>query len=322
MNNNNKKALVLILAVSLGAIPIRSVNSATWHVGNGDAAALKQTLSSAQGGDTIIVGPGTYNTAGGFWISKPLHLISEMGPSATIIANHGFCVGVGGPCYGSCGFYVAGFSGNFTIRGFTFQNHSDTGDVPGLFGQGINVVQVSGTILNNVFAHNEDGVDVSESPHVLIENNLFRDNRGTGVSVINADSVEIRFNTFAYNFANIRLSGSTILNVALDNNILALASWRCFCISEDFATVLLSCNDIWGNAQHDCPGSTAGLIDAGGNISLDPLFCAGYYLHQDSPCLGANTPALCNGEHMGCYPVPCEVAVEKQTWGKIKSIFK
>jgi Right handed beta helix region len=320
--SNPNKALVLILAVSLGAITIRAAHSASWYVGNGDAAALKQTIASAQAGDSIIVGPGTYNTAGGFSISKPLHIISEKGPSETIIANHGYCVGVGGPCYGSCGFYVQGFSGRFTIKGFTFRDHSDTGDVPGLFGQGIMVVQVSGTISNNVFAHNEDGVDVSESPHVLIDNNLFRDNNGTGVSVINADSVEIRFNTFACNFANIQLSGSTILNVALDNNILALASWRCFCISEDFVTVSLSCNDIWGNAQHDCPGSTAGLIDTGGNISLDPLFCDGYRLHQDSPCLGANTPALCNGGHMGCYPVPCEVAVEKQPWGRVKSIFR
>lgn len=320
--SHHEKALVLALAAVLAAFSIRAAHSATWYVGNGDAATLEQALSSAQGGDTIIVGPGTYNTAGGFWISKPLYIISEMGPSATIIANHGFCVGVGGPCYGSCGFYVQGFSGNFTIRGFTFQNHSDTGDVPGLFGQGISVVQVSGTILSNVFAHNEDGVDVSESPHVLIADNLFRNNRGDGVSALSADSVEIRSNTFVYNTGNFWFGGSSALNVALQNNIIALASWRNMCVNGDSVTITLACNDVWSNGLNDCPGSSATYVDAGGNISLDPLFCDGYRLHQDSPCLGANTPPSCNGEHMGCYPVPCEVAVEKQPWGKIKSIFR
>jgi nitrous oxidase accessory protein NosD len=320
--SNSRKALVPMLIVALAVFSIRAAHSATWYVGNGDAAALEQTFNSAQGGDTVIVGPGTYDTAGGFSISKPLHIMSEKGPSVTIIANHGYCVGVGGPCYGSLGFYVQGFSGNFTITGFTFRDHSDTGDVPGLFGQGVMVVQVSGTISNNVFAHNEDGVGVSESPHVLIADNLFQNNRGDGVSAIGADSVEIRSNTFVSNFYNFWFGGSTALDVALQNNIIALASWGNMCVKGDSVTVTLSCNDVWSNGLHDCAGSSASSVDAGGNISLDPLFCDGYRLHQDSPCLGANTPALCNGDHMGCYPVPCEVAVEKQPWGKIKSIFK
>jgi hypothetical protein len=318
--SNSRKALVPVLIVALAAFSIRAAHSATWYVGNGDAAALQQTINNAQGGDTIIVGPGTYNTAIGFSIFKPLHIISEKGPSETIIANHGYCVGVGGPCYGSLGFGLSNFSGDFTIKGFTFRDHMDADY--GLYGWGVEIEKASGTVSNNVFTHNVDAVCVSESPHVLIENNLFQGNRGDAVSIISGGSAEIRFNTFVRNFANIWLGGSTTLDVALHNNILALASWRGMCVNGDSVTVTLSCNDVWSNGFNDCTGSSASYVDAGGNISLDPLFCDGYYLHDDSPCLGANTPALCTGGHMGCYPIACELSTEKQPWGKVKSIFR
>ena len=311
-----------MLAVSLGAIPIRSAYSATWHVGNGDAAALKQTINGAQGGDTIIVGPGTYNIAGGFSISKPLHIISEKGPSETIIANHGSCYGVGGPCYGSYGFYV-GYSSpdRFTISGFTIRDHFN-GDDYGIEGWGVCIAEASGTVSNNIFTHNIWGIYAGEAPDIVIENNLIETTNGYGIYIWSGESAEIRFNTFVRNFTNIRLGPSTTLDVAIQNNILALADWWGMWVDGDSATVTLSCNDIWSNGRGDYPGSSASYVDAGGNISLDPLFCAGYYLHQDSPCLGVNTPALCNGDHMGCYPIACEVSTEKQSWGKIKSIFK
>ena len=319
--SNNGKALVLALMIALSAIPICAARSANWYVGNGDAAALTQTINGAQDGDTVIVGPGTYNTQHGFFISKPLHIISEMGPSETTIANHGYCVGVGGPCYGSLGFYVNYSSPDrFTIRGFTIRNHTQ-GDY-GLDGWGVFIVHASGTVSNSVFIRNSDGISTTEAPDIVIENNLIETSYGSGISILSGKSAMIRFNTFVSNSSNFWLGGSTALDVTLENNIITLASWRNMCIQGDSVTVTLSCNDVWSNGLHECAGSSASYVDAGGNISLDPLFCEGYYLHQDSPCLGANTPSSCNDEHIGCYAVPCEVAVEKQTWGKIKSIFR
>jgi nitrous oxidase accessory protein NosD len=317
---NKSKMLVVFLA--LAALPGAAAHSATWHVGNGDAAALTQTIASAQAGDTIIVGPGTYNTASGFSISKPLHIISEKGPSETIVANHCYCIGVGGSCYGSFGFYVYYRSPDrFTIRGFTIRDHFHCDDY-GIEGWGVCIVEASGTVSNNIFTHNIYGVYATEAHDVVIENNLIETSNYDGISISSGESAEIRFNTFVRNFTNIRLGGSSALDVALQNNILVLADWWGMCVDGDSVTITLSCNDIWSNGRGDCTGSSASYVDAGGNISLDPLFCGGYYLHQDSPCLGVNTPALCNGDHMGCYPIACEVSTEKQSWGKIKSIFK
>ncbi|MGD1047577.1 MAG: right-handed parallel beta-helix repeat-containing protein [Candidatus Krumholzibacteriaceae bacterium] len=315
--SNNGKALGLILSVALGALPAAAAHSTSLYVGNGSGATLKQTIDGAQAGDTIIVGPGTYTTPRGYWVSRPLHIISEKGPSETIIANRGYCVGVGGPCYGSFGFYLYGFVGNFTIKGFTFRDHF-YGDY-GLEGQGICVVQVSGTISGNVFSHNIYGVEAVEAPRVIIENNLFQNNSYDGVMISSGQSAEIRFNTFASNFGSIWLAGSAG-NAVVRNNIMVLG-YRGI-VADSSATFTLSCNDIWGSVKENCYGLSTGCIGVDGNISVDPLFCNGYYLHQGSPCLGANTPSACGGDYMGCYPVACEVAVQGKSWGNIKSIFK
>jgi parallel beta-helix repeat protein len=316
------RVLVAILSIALGAFLSAAARSTNWYVGDGDAAALKQNLYDDSAGDTIIVGPGIYKIYGSFLLLKPLHIISEKGPSETIIANYGGCIGVGGPCIGSNGFIVYGFAGSFTIRGFTIRDHkSDPNSLVG-DGYGIRVYAGSGIISDNILAQNENGIQVVESSGVIIENNLIQASSGCGIAILSDGSAEIRFNTIVQNYCQIFLESPVSASTVVRNNIIALGDWWALYVQGSSATVSLSCNDIWNNAGGDCYGLSTGCIGVNGNISLDPLFCDGYYLHQGSPCLGANTPASCNGEHMGCYAIPCEIGVEKQSWGKVKAIFR
>lgn len=317
----NEKTLALILLIALTIFPIHAAHSANWYVGNGNGAALKQTLSSSRAGDTIIVGPGTYSILNGFVVSKPLHIISEKGPSETTIANYDGCIGVGGPCYGSFGFVTYGFSGSFTIKGFTIRGHQP--NIEGFDGYGISVWDGSGIISNNILTHNATGIRVLRSSGVVIENNLIQTSDGNGIAISSDASADIRFNTLVHNYyQQIWLETPVASNTVVRNNIVALGDRWGLSVQGESGAVSLSCNDIWGNALGDCHGLSNGCIGVDGNISLDPLFCSGYYLHQESPCLGANTPSLCSGDHMGCYAVACEVATQKQSWGKVKAIFR
>lgn len=325
--SNNGKALVLILSVALRAFPVAAAHSTSLYVGNGSGATLKQTIDGAQAGDTIIVGPGTYSILEGFHVSKPLHIISEKGPSETIIANYGGCIGVGGPCYGSLGFNIGEFTGSFTIKGFTIRDHQPS--VEGFDGAGIDVSRCSGIISDNVFINDAAGIIIYECPGIVIEGNLFQGCSG-GISITSPfapTSAEISYNTFVLNYEHISIGWGVKypeaqIDVVVRNNIMALGSWWALRVDGSSITASLSCNDIWNNAAGDCYGLSTGCVGVDGNISADPLFCNGYYLHEGSPCLGANTPALCNGGPMGCYPVACEVAVQGRSWGNIKSIFK
>ncbi len=86
------------------------------------------------------------------------------------------------------------------------------------------------------------------------------------------------------------------------------------------------CGDVFGNIGGD--GIPAGFVRKGTNISADPLFCdalgsENYYLRSDSPCVPENQDfdEICLP--MGARPVACGgVAVERSTWGSIKSIFR
>lgn len=324
--SNNGKALVLILSVALGAFPAAAAHSTSLYVGNGSGVTLQQTINGAQAGDTIIVGPGTYSIFEGLDVGKPLHIISEKGPAETIIANYGGCIGVGGPCPGSNGFTIGGFAGSFTIKGFTIRDTHQGQD--GFDGEGINVFRCTGIISGNVLVNDEGGIGIYECPGLVVEDNLIQGS-GTGIYITSParpTSAEIRYNTLVLNYAHISIGWGphpqAQIDVVVRNNIMASSSWWALRVQGSSITASLSCNDFWNNAAGDCYGLSTGCIGVDGNVSVDPLFCNGYYLHQGSPCLGPNTPAPCNGEPMGCYPVACEIAVQGKSWGNIKSIFK
>ena len=86
-----------------------------------------------------------------------------------------------------------------------------------------------------------------------------------------------------------------------------------------FATPVISCTDVWGNAGGDALCGT----DAGGNFSADPLFCGAgedepYGLGEDSPCIAGNHPGgagTCDDDLIGAGPANCGTGVPAIAFG-------
>jgi hypothetical protein len=69
--------------------------------------------------------------------------------------------------------------------------------------------------------------------------------------------------------------------------------------------LLISYNDVWGNADGEYGGSCPDQTGFNGNISADPLFCnlqnGNYLLNNTSPCVGAGE----GGINIGAFGVGC-----------------
>ncbi len=306
-----------ILVIGRGAL------ATTWHVQGGGGANLATAISSAQGGDTILVGPGTYSIIGGYVVHKPIHIISDLGPESTIIANAvQNCVGC--PQLGSNGFQVYDFSGSFTISGFTIMNHLEGKEIVHSGGWGIQVFEASGTISRNIFKDNEvTGVELTVGSSAVVERCLITGSQ-VGISIWNGGYGDIRFNTIVGSTGSAQVQfGMAGTHVTIINNIVANSSAQGIWEYTGGGSFQISCNDVWNNAGGNYAGSLSDLTGTDGNISADPLFCAGmYYLSAGSPCLGTQTPSVCGGARMGAYPGPCGIGIESTSWGTIKSLFQ
>ncbi len=329
----------VLLAVALASIvalcPLSNASGTTWHVrkdGTGDTGSLAAAIASAQSGDSILVGPGGYSIDRGYNVSKPLHIVSEQGPTVTIIWNSS-CGDYGVPCPGSWGFYMHDFTGSFTIRGFTIKSSGDCMEIvcPWYDGCGIAVYNASGNIADNVLLGLQGhGGDVRGSSTIVFEGNLIRQNLHGGLTVSDGAAVEIRSNTFSegapYYWAHVEV-WDTGSSVNAHHNIFANSPGEGVRSETAGATVVLECNDFWNNAQGNCGGVLVDAVGTNGNIGADPLFCGvagsgNFYLQAGSPCAGPNVPSACSGQGMGCFPASCTVAVEQRSWGSIKSLFE
>ncbi len=97
--------------------------------------------------------------------------------------------------------------------------------------------------------------------------------------------------------------------------------------SGHVAEPVLTCCDLYGNAGGDWEHYwISGQYGVNGNISEDPLYCAGaapedpYSLRDDSPCAPANNPecGLIGARDVGCGSSP----VSPASWGRIKAIYE
>ncbi len=87
----------------------------------------------------------------------------------------------------------------------------------------------------------------------------------------------------------------------------------------------VSCCDLWNNAGGFGDSLAPEMIDGGGNISGDPLFCnvagSDFHLDEASPCRpwSPQNPAC---DLVGAYPVGCSTPVHNASWGFIKAMFR
>jgi hypothetical protein len=87
-----------------------------------------------------------------------------------------------------------------------------------------------------------------------------------------------------------------------------------------------SCCNLYGNVMGD---AICG-IDAGGNFSADPLFCAvdpisthNVLIQQSSPCApGHHPPGAESCALIGAGTVGCTIAVARRSWSQIKGVYR
>lgn len=86
----------------------------------------------------------------------------------------------------------------------------------------------------------------------------------------------------------------------------------------------IRCSDVWGNVGGFGDSLAPEMIDGGGNLHLDPLFCDSgnsvYTLQPESPCAPGRQDPDCG--QIGAFPVACVSPTEITTWGRIKNRFQ
>jgi len=316
--------LKTIAAVSGALLLLVASQSYTrvWYVkqdGTGDAPTIKAAIDSAAANDTVLVAPGTYTQRVIIVVKDSLTVMSEEGAEKTILHTS------------SSGIMSTGGT-SLTIKGFMFE---------GCTNGALDAMEL--------LRGNDD---------ILIEENIFRSNQGTAISVtsifpdmINRSSMSpymvIRNNLIYSNGGGIHIAQwagvveiyqNTISHNAPGQGIAAVDGWDCsnsihhniisyneigvdgFCASD------FECNDIFGNDSNIDPPP----FGTNGNIAVDPQFCGvepqvsgNYFLQSDSPCAPGKHPDEYPCGLIGARPVGCQdTAVERTSWGRIKSIYR
>jgi hypothetical protein len=318
--------LKIIGAVSIAFLLFAASQSyaRVWYVkqdGTGDAPTIQAAIDSATANDTVLVAPGTYTQRVIIVVKDSLTVMSEEGAEKTILhTSSSEIMWTAGTC--------------LTIKGFMFE-----GSASGALG------------VTELLQGNDD---------VLIEENIFRNNRAGAISVtsifpdmINRSSmspyVVIRNNLIYSNgggihiaqwSGNVYICQNTISHNAPGQGVAAVDEWDCsnsihhniisyneigvdgfgYCASD------FLCNDIFGNKSNVDPPP----FGTNGNIDVDPQFCGvepqvsgNYFLQSDSPCAPGKHPDGYPCGLIGARAVGCQdTAVERTTWGAIKAIYR
>jgi hypothetical protein len=148
--------------------------------------------------------------------------------------------------------------------------------------------------------------------HCVFAGNLANglDRGGGGMAVRGSSLAELTNCTFFGNRARGTDVAGGILcvessSVLLDNCIVAFSE-EGYALSWDESGVepVLTCCDVYGNANGDWVGSIADQYGINGNIWEDPLFCDpsnyDFYLCSNSPCLDADTCGTIGAFGQGC----------------------
>lgn len=169
------------------------------------------------------------------------------------------------------------------------------------------------TFLDNTAATGGGGMACDASTMPTISYATFARNAaatGGGLDVAGG-AVKIDHATFCANDATsagggIYLDGASTID--LDTSIIAFSTDGEGIAQWGYTPQVISCTDIYGNADGDWVGPFAAYEGVNGNFRLDPLFCdAGsgdFTLAEDSPCLPPNNSCsqLIGAHGQGCPP--------------------
>lgn len=255
---------------------------------------IRRALGIARGGDTVLVGPGTFDSripvTTEATATEPLLILADPSGRMTDDEPGAVIIGAGGT---GIGFRVSG-AAHVTIDGFSIAEASDAG---------VEIRGSSDTItVRNCFidgfgsltTSRGDGIRVDDSSNVSLVNNLISFNDSTGILVRRSSGTRVINNTVAENgIRGIRIgSGSgAAANTLVQNNIVYFSGD----VSIEFnaasaTTATLSHNVVFPTEYR--PPSTA-LLPRPTDIGADPRFVAfgNFRLAGDSPARDAADPA-------------------------------
>lgn len=146
----------------------------------------------------------------------------------------------------------------------------DSNQVSGMIDAGIGLVFADNTLVTrNVSSQCMFGIDMYGSSGVLLYNNTFDSNINSGIHVQSVSGTLVIRNTNSTN---------SIYGICWDST---------GAVSSDY-------NNIWNNTYNyknpQLPGDTNIVAPGAHDISVDPLYAAGYILQGGSPCIDAGTP--------------------------------
>ncbi len=301
-----------------GAFPPRSDTLSVICALNSDPRALMIegfTIRNGPGGSTF---PGLEPGAGGGII-----LVQTIGRVERCLVESNFADGPGGGIFAfssslelvaseirnnqgrSGGALEAAFSSLVLMSTTIEGNQAASAGILATFGP----LEISDCVLRGN-RQASDGFLITSGSGVIVMDLLAFENGddGGGYGLITAAG-QIESSTFVQNDCNVTVA---LRSGMLTNSIVAYNTGRGVSCDPD---VQLRCNDVFGNAEDGLCG-----VDLGGNVNLDPLFCADYSLAESSPCAPANAPAGCG--LIGARDVGCAGAVEPSTWGRIKAEYR
>lgn len=260
-------------------------------------------LGVATPGDTIEVGPGTYDDSFGIR-QNDITLRSTAGPEQTIIRGGEVLAVV------QTGIQTNDPVLRFTMEGFTI---TDTGALSGTTGINLFSIVTFGAvdfvIRGNIIRGTGTGIELSRMiGPVLVENNLIVNNRRHGIHNFGATQMIIRNNTIAYNGAvGYREQLGTVRNSTIVNNIVAFNGGTIGNTVHPAGIEIggsseyqVSFNNVFGNANGSygryLGGSASGSYEPApgtGELSVDPRFLdpaeGDYHLAPGSPSIDAGT---------------------------------
>jgi hypothetical protein len=284
----HRKVIFVIMLLGAAALLPREGEVRTWYVkadSTGDAPTIRAAVDSTVVGDTVLVGPGTYEFSSCVRLPHGITIRSEAGPTATRI------VSMQPPNYPLCAFSIRDLWGSRTeISGFWFEEF-------------IGYVSSVGI------------VHIEHSESVYVHHNVFTNNDGTALDVSQGPCyvICVENNTFVGGYYAIRNNaGATFGGSALYNIIWSQQEGI-------YWFQLAGCNcvqDMEGYVPPDFHADPqfCGTIESG-NL----------YIQSDSPCAPGNDPseAHCDSVLIGALPVGCGTTpVKRATWGYIKSIYR
>jgi hypothetical protein len=270
-----------------------------WHVypdGSGDAPTIGAAADSAASGDIIYIHQGTYAEEGILFDDKDVICVTPDGRVYLVAPIEGS---------GTC-LTIRSASSAFILTSIYVQG----------FDVGISLEDASPALQFITVGDCGTGMSIGGLSSPFFGYSIV-DSCGAAIVVTDGDGTALQNLTIVGCTTGISVTGG---NVTIERDIICGCGSGIVCSG---AAVSLICNDLHANTV-DYDGCAAGTTD----FFLDPVFCFytppssnPYMLHVDSPCTASNSPC---GVFLGFNgtPVCSGQAVDRSTWGEIKSLYR